>query len=89
VDQTFLAFPREARSILSRLAIFVLVVIADSVAVAEPRQEEVEQDLDGGEVGEKTACNQPMIDPTEGALDFSYPRGIQKSFEKHGHHLPG
>jgi hypothetical protein len=28
-----------------------------------------------------------MIDPTEGALDFSHPRGVEKFFDQHGHHL--
>ena len=63
------------------------MIKADPVAVADSDQEEVEQDLNGGEVGEETAGNQSMIDPAEGALDFSDPIGIEKSFVQHGHHL--
>jgi hypothetical protein len=48
-----------------------LLIKADAVSVADRDQEEVEQDFDGGEFGEETAGNQSMIDPAEGALDFS------------------
>jgi hypothetical protein len=87
LDQPFSGFPQGNEVDLQEAGDAVVMVETESMAVRDGDQEKVEQDLQGGEVQKESTGDQAVIDPAEGAIDFSDSLGTEESFEGHGPNL--
>jgi hypothetical protein len=88
LDQSFSGLPQGGQVDLQKAGDSVIVVEAQSMAVGDSDQKEIEKDFQGREISQKSSRDETMIDPAEGAFDLSEPLRKENPFDLHGHHPP-
>jgi hypothetical protein len=88
LEQPFSGLSQGGKINLQKAGNSVIMIKAQSISVGNSDQKKIEKDFQGGEVSQKSSCDEAMIDPAEGALDLSEPFGMKNSFGWHGHYPP-
>jgi len=87
-DQSFSGLAQGGKIDLQKAGDSVIVIKAQSVSIRNGNQKKIEKDFQGTKVSQEPPCNEAMINPTEGALNFSYSFGKENSFDVHDYHPP-